>query len=81
MTKAQNEILSLLARSNVPLPTGYIGERLWGNGVRMPQHYARPAGRILKRMQDCGLVLRSFRGGKRFDGWVISEFGKTVQGD
>lgn len=35
---------------------GYLGEKLWGNGYRSPQSYARPAGSVLRALERKGLA-------------------------
>lgn len=70
------KVLLVLEAAKEPLPTGCIGERLWGDGTRMPQHYARPAGKLLNRLLAAGLVVRVHRGGKDFMGWAISAAGR-----
>jgi len=74
------KVLIILEAAKSPLSTGFIGEQLWGNGTRMPQHYARPAGRVLNRLREAGLVVRVHRGGKDFMGWQITEAGLRARG-
>lgn len=35
---------------------GHVGDAIWGRVHRKPQHYARPAGRLLHWMKRRGLV-------------------------
>jgi len=56
MTAIEKACLELLAKG--PLPTGTIGSELWQqrDRHRMPQHYARPADKLLRRLGRRGLV-------------------------
>jgi|GEM_PF-3523351 len=78
LSTAQKALIILEAAKS-PLPTGYIGEQLWGDGIRLPQHYARPAGRVLNCLREAGLVVRVHRGGKGFMGWEITEAGRRAR--
>lgn len=44
----------------VPMTASNLGEMLWGRQARMPQHYARPAGKLLQEMKRIGVVTDSF---------------------
>ena len=35
---------------------GDVGCQLWGKKYRQPQHYARPAGKLLNRLKALGMV-------------------------
>lgn len=35
-----------------------LGESLWGSEFRKPQHYARAAGAVLRRLKRRGLVVK-----------------------
>lgn len=72
-TERQLQALRILAKSG-PWSPGHLGARLWSTGERQPQHYARPAGRLLWQLERQGLV----RWTK--DGWCITAAGmRAVQ--
>lgn len=48
-----------ILRKRGPMTASNLGAELWGTASRKPQAYARPAGRLLKRLRDAGLVVRS----------------------
>jgi hypothetical protein len=54
VTETDEAVLKLLANGNMT-PTE-IGETLWG-GRRNRQAYARPAGKVLHRLQRMGKVI------------------------
>jgi len=66
MTAIEKACLELLAKG--PLPTGTVGSELWQqrDRHRMPQHYARPAGKLLRRLERRGLVTW----GENYRHWV-----------
>ena len=49
----------------MPISCAVLGDRLWGRCARQPQHWCRPAGRVLRRMERAGLV-RQVRVGRRW---------------
>jgi hypothetical protein len=53
-----------------------LGAALWGNEVRKPQSYALPAGRLLGRMQQQGLVQKEYTDTHTL--WVLTEKGKEL---
>ena len=60
-----------------------VGETIWGGGVagkaRDRQHYARPAGRALHRLQRVGLVVMKQESSKTFfrHWWHLTIKGKA----
>lgn len=72
MTKADLSMLALLTTD--PQRASELGSRLWGTRHRMPQSYARPAGRILARLSAMGHA-RSVvvPGDKSFVAWIRTE--------
>lgn len=61
MSDIDNKALALLTE---PTTCTELGEELWG-GVRKRQCYARPAGKIIKRLVEAKLVERVFPEGWR----------------
>lgn len=56
-----------------------LGVSMWGNGMRMPQSYARPAGKLLHRMKREGLVEQYY---SKFDQhflWKLTPNGLKVK--
>lgn len=54
LSQVEQSMLAMLKRG--PRSCTDIGSDLWGTDARMPQAYARPAGRVLARLRDEGLV-------------------------
>ena len=52
---------------NGPMTASELGAAIWGTPFRKPQHYARPAGRICRRLAARGLVMRLAPAGRRAD--------------
>ena len=64
-------VIEIMREWNRPLSCATIGNELWGRMYRMPQHWCRPAGALLHRLERDGFVFNSRRG------WVPT--GKKVQ--
>lgn len=81
LTDIQRRALELLAKQSRRMRPGEIGSELW-DGFRAPQCYARPAGKVLKRLEELGLVRWESREHElRGDwGWRITERGRDVLG-
>lgn len=65
-------LVSIMRAGDLGISASLLGEELWGKAYRLPQHYARPAGKLLKRMESLGLVRMSFIGTKGRPLWVLS---------
>jgi hypothetical protein len=57
--ESENKALDLI-RKHGPQTCTEIGCCLWGGGMIDPQCHALPAGRLMRRMERRGLVVRSF---------------------
>lgn len=55
MTGAEQDVLRVLDGEPDGITAAYVGDALWGRRHRLPQHWARPAGKILHRLQRGGL--------------------------
>jgi len=75
LTVAQHKMLSQLTQK--PKLPGWLGFFLWGRSFRLPQHYARPAGRLLRQLQDMGPAAWSHDP----SGWVITQAGEAALGN
>lgn len=60
LTNIEQRAIKLLAR---PMTCTELGEALWGQMWRNPQSYARPAGKIIRRLIAAGLVVRVYPAG------------------
>jgi len=73
-------VLAVLRQRAMPMPPGAIGCAIWPKPwergeFAKPQHYARPAGKILRRLQGRGLVDYVGGGGDGWSGWIITAAG------
>lgn len=70
LTDIERRMLALLDYSSPKRP-GWLGSCLWPTRHRMPQHFARPAGRVLKGLEKRGLVRWISRMDNRYAfGWI-----------
>lgn len=68
LTDIERRMLDLLDFS-APTRPGFLGSCLWGRSAhRMPQHYARPAGRVLNGLRKKKLV--TYVASKDAWGWI-----------
>lgn len=59
-TEADLRALQVLKAERGRLSCTQVGERLWGRPARSPQSWARPAGKVLRRLVEVGWVARSW---------------------
>lgn len=78
LTRAQRAMLAILDTKSTPFPPGILGAEMWApkSTSRKPQHYARPAGNVLKRLESFGYVRQARLFGSRAFGWEITGFGR-----
>ena len=78
MTLADERALEVLRRENGRLVgPGYVGSELWGErqrGGNCSCPWARPAGKVLKRLERAGLAEWVHEGSSW--GWRVTEKGK-----
>ena len=77
------KFLRLLAY-NGEMTASQLGSLIWGREARNPQSYARPAGRVLARMQKQGLVTCRVREDGKLRLWqatrkAVEQFGEGQQ--
>ncbi len=61
MTKTEEAIRAAVVHlKKGPRTCSELGSMLWGNGYKKPQSYARPAGKLLHKMERDGLVYSYF---------------------
>lgn len=56
-SEAEAAFLAIM-RSEGPCRCAYLGMQAWQKNGRKPQSYARPAGKVLRRMERKGWVCR-----------------------
>jgi len=54
MSDIEQQVLALLTHG--PKTCTEVGSELWGTEYRNPQSYARPAGKVLRRLAEAGKV-------------------------
>lgn len=63
LSDTEKQVIQLLSKEG-PLTCSQIGEALWGKHRKRAESYARPAGRIVRRMERRELVMRSWSPGR-----------------
>ena len=74
MTYSELQVLLLLDQ---PLSCTEVGERLWSKGKRKPQSYARPAGKILRKLLKKGFVEHVLQE-SRAPAYCLSRSGRAI---
>ena len=84
LTDTEARILKLLATEpGVYHRASWVGVALWGSSTksRSPAAYARPAGRLLRRLEGRGLVEQGVadrgRDGRTWGGWRTTARGRV----
>ena len=77
LSEAQHKVLLVL--DNIPAGPGYIGNRVWGNGYRKPQSYARTAGKVLNALREKFLVIWFPGSAGMLEGWILTRAGARVK--
>lgn len=55
-TATERAFMAVLRKWGSPLSAATLGNEVWGRQTRKPQHWCRPAGAVLHRMERKGLV-------------------------